>query len=116
VAVALHDELGAELTGSTGRTVYRVVQEALTNARKHAVGQPVEVRLGGGEEVRVEVTNPVGRAAGTPGSGTGLVGLAERVQLAGGTLGHGLSDGAFRLVATLPWPADVPQALGAERP
>jgi signal transduction histidine kinase len=116
VVVELHDELGAELTGSTGRTVYRVVQEALTNARKHAVGQPVEVRVGGGDEVRVEVTNPVGRAAGTPGSGTGLVGLAERVQLAGGTLGHGRSDGAFRLVATLPWPADVARVVGAERP
>jgi signal transduction histidine kinase len=107
VAVDFHDGLGAELAGSAGRTVYRVVQEALTNARKHAVGQPVEVRVAGGGEVRVEVTNPVGRAAGTPGSGTGLVGLAERVSLAGGVLEHGPDGGRFRLVATLPWPADA---------
>jgi signal transduction histidine kinase len=107
VAVEFHDGLGAELTGSTGRTVYRVVQEALTNARKHAVGQPVEVRVAGGDEVTVEVTNPVGRAAGTPGSGTGLVGLAERVSLAGGALRHGPDGDRFRLVATLPWPADA---------
>jgi signal transduction histidine kinase len=109
VPVELHDGLGAELAGGAGRTVYRVVQEALTNARKHAAGQPVDVRLSGGDEIRVEVSNPVGSAAGTPGSGTGLIGLAERLQLAGGTLEHGPSDGRFRLVATLPWPAEAPR-------
>jgi signal transduction histidine kinase len=84
--------------------VYRVIQEGLTNARKHAAGRPVEVRLSGGDGIRVEVVNPTGPAAGTPGSGTGLIGLAERVELAGGRLEHGTTDGRFRLVATLPWP------------
>jgi signal transduction histidine kinase len=106
VRVDLHDDLGAELAGSTGRTVYRVVQEGLTNARKHAAGQPVEVRLAADPDVRIEIDNPAGATAGTPGGGAGLVGLAERVQLAGGTLEHGLVDGRFRLVATLPWPAE----------
>jgi signal transduction histidine kinase len=109
VEVAFHDGLGAVLEGSTGRTVYRVVQEGLTNARKHAAGRPVEVRLTGGPavgaDITVEVTNPVGPAAGTPGSGTGLIGLAERVGLAGGRLEHGPVDGCFRLVATLPAPS-----------
>jgi signal transduction histidine kinase len=104
VSVDFHDDLGVELAGSTGRTVYRVVQEGLTNARKHAAGEPVEVRLVGGPEVVVEVDNPVGRSGGTPGSGTGLVGLAERVGLAGGRLEHGADRGRFRLVAVLPWP------------
>ncbi|MCO1656657.1 sensor histidine kinase [Pseudonocardia humida] len=104
VEVAFHDDLGADPGGSTGRTVYRVVQEGLTNARKHAAGRPVEVRLTGGEEIVVEIVNPTGPGAGAPGSGTGLVGLAERVDLAGGRLEHGPVDGRFRLVAALPWP------------
>lgn len=101
VTVDLRDDLDGEVTGSVGRTVYRVVQEGLTNARKHAAGQPIRVRLIDGDELSVEVTNPVGEPAGTPGSGTGLVGLAERVELAGGRLEHGIVDGEFRLAATL---------------
>jgi signal transduction histidine kinase len=99
VSVDLADELGTELDGRLGRTVYRVVQEGLTNARKHAAGQPVRVRVT--DDVLVEVTNPVGESAGTPGSGTGLIGLAERVELAGGRLEHGVRDGVFRLAARL---------------
>ncbi len=102
--VRLTDGLGAVLDGSTGRTVYRVVQEGLTNARKHAAGQPVDVVLRGGAEIVVEVGNPLGPAAGTPGGGAGLIGLAERVALAGGRLEHGADGDRFRLVATLPWP------------
>jgi signal transduction histidine kinase len=92
-----------------GRHVYRIVQEALTNARKHAPGAPVRVRLGappGGLEV--EVTNPVTArpvATRVPGAGTGLVGLRERTDLVGGRLAHGHTpDGEFRLHAWLPWP------------
>ena len=54
----------------------------------------------------MEVTNPVGRASPLTGSGTGLIGLTERVRLAGGDLDHAVSaDGEFRLRARLPWPA-----------
>ena len=94
-----------------GRTVYRVVQEGLTNARKHAAGQPVEVLLDGepGGRLFVAITNPVpdnGTAGPTaPGTGTGLIGLAERVGLAGGGLDHEkTATGEFRLNAWLPWP------------
>lgn len=97
----------------TGRTAYRVVQEALTNVRKHAPGAAAVVRLTGapGVGLSVEVRNPapVGDRAHTalPSSGTGLVGLAERVTLAGGRLEHGwTAEGDFRLCARLPWPAE----------
>ena len=91
-----------------GRTVYRVVQEALTNARKHAPGQEVTVLLAGeaGRRLLVVVTNPTkgDGPARVPGSGTGLVGLRERVQLAGGRLETRSGYGRFRLWAVLPWP------------
>jgi signal transduction histidine kinase len=98
----------ASLPPATGRTAYRVVQEGLTNARKHAAGRPVSVTLDGrpGDGLRIELTNPASNGTSlTPGSGTGLVGLTERVQLAGGTLDHGQTPGGgFRLEASLPWP------------
>jgi signal transduction histidine kinase len=93
-----------------GRTVYRLVQEALTNARKHAPGQRVTIAIAGDgdADVIIEIVNRplVGRASGdaqSGGSGTGLIGLAERVQLAGGRLSHeALDDGGFVLRAILP--------------
>jgi signal transduction histidine kinase len=96
------------LPPATGRTAYRVVQEGLTNARKHAAGLPVTLTVTGqpGEGLRIELTNPGANGAPlTPGSGTGLVGLTERVELAGGRLDHGRRpDGGFRLDTSLPWP------------
>ncbi|MBD8063416.1 sensor histidine kinase [Oceanitalea stevensii] len=93
--------------GMAGRTVYRLVQEGLTNARKHAPAEPVRVRVTGGPGagVDVTVTNPLrpGRAD-IPGSGTGLIGLTERVRIVGGRLEHGPDGGEFRLSAWLPWP------------
>ena len=98
------------LPPATGRTAYRVVQEGLTNARKHAAGHPVTVLVSGrpGDGLRIELTNAGGNGVPlAPGSGTGLVGLTERVQLAGGTLDHGrAAGGGFRLHASLPWPHD----------
>ncbi|MBI0295879.1 histidine kinase [Streptomyces sp. PRKS01-29] len=93
------------------RTVYRVAQEGLTNARKHAPGTPVSVCLAGGPggDLRVEVRNELPAAPHTggavPGTGAGLTGLAERVRLDGGTLDHTAADGTFTLLARLPWPA-----------
>jgi signal transduction histidine kinase len=97
---------------AVGRNAYRVVQEGLTNARKHARGSAVEVSVDGepGAGLTIELRNrlPVGAyaAAGIPGTGTGIVGLAERASLAGGRLEHGRTDaGDYRLWAWLPWPA-----------
>ena len=89
-----------------GRHAYRIVQEALTNARKHAPGSPVRVAVRGRAEdgLVVEVGNALAAGGGLPGAGAGLVGLRERVQLAGGRLEHGPTpDGEFRLRAWLPW-------------
>ncbi|RCG32347.1 sensor histidine kinase [Sphaerisporangium album] len=100
------------LPSAVGRTAYRLVQEGLTNARKHAPGAAVDVLVDGarGEGLRVRVTNPLPITPppeGVPGAGMGLVGLRERVTLAGGRLHHGAEpDGrGFRLEAWMPWPA-----------
>jgi signal transduction histidine kinase len=94
-----------------GRHALRIIQEALTNARKHATSAAVNLRLEGapGEGLAIEVRNPApvlaAGATAIPGSGTGLVGLAERVTLSGGHLEHGLDEhGDFQLRAWLPWP------------
>ncbi|GAA3334689.1 histidine kinase [Amorphoplanes nipponensis] len=93
-----------------GRTAYRIVQEGLTNARKHAPGAPVGVLVDGapGAGLRIRVTNPrtgaAGRA-GVPGAGMGLLGVRERAALAGGTVAYGPHGDDFRLEASLPWPA-----------
>ncbi|MET0821809.1 MAG: histidine kinase [Aeromicrobium sp.] len=100
-----------DIPDALGRTVYRVVQEALTNARKHAADTLVSVIVTGGPDtgVTVEVSNPlrVGELrAAPPRSGLGLEGLTERAELAGGRLSHRISPGAeFVLEAWLPWPA-----------
>jgi signal transduction histidine kinase len=100
----------AGVPAATGRTVYRVAQEALTNARKHAPGAEVTVAVRGGPgaglTVDVDNAEPVGEFEKVPGSGQGLIGLTERATLAGGRLEHGaVDDGGFRVRAWLPWPS-----------
>jgi signal transduction histidine kinase len=98
-----------------GRHAYRIVQEALTNARKHAPGAPVlvdiDVQSGKGLTVRIDNALAPGggrfRPAGgpLPGAGAGLAGLRERIQMLGGQLEHGpTAAGNFHLRAWLPWP------------
>ena len=96
---------------SIGRHALRIVQEALTNARKHAASAAVDLRVDGapGEGLTIEAHNKVPVVADgapeIPGSGTGLVGLAERAMLSGGHLEHGRDEhGDFHLRAWLPWP------------
>ncbi|WP_107771419.1 sensor histidine kinase [Nocardioides sediminis] len=93
---------------AAGRTIYRIVQEGLTNASKHAPGAHVAVEVSGEPEGGLEVTvrNPVGfRAPGAPGAGLGLVGLAERAELRGGRLEHGREGALFVLRGWIPWTA-----------
>jgi len=103
----------ADLPEAVSRNAYRIVQEALTNARKHAPWARVTLEVTGapGPGLSVSVRNPV-RSVGTsapderpPSSGLGLVGLTERAELSGGRLDYGEVGGTFVVSAWLPWAA-----------
>jgi len=85
----------AEVPSQVGRHGFHIVQESLTNARKHAPGAPVEVRVTGsrGEGLLIRVTNPLTGTPRGPGSRLGLVGLAERMELIGGRWSASERDG-----------------------
>ncbi|MET9918431.1 histidine kinase [Streptomyces sp. NPDC006435] len=89
-----------------GHAVYRVVQESLTNATKHAPGSAVHVRIvheGGRTEVGVtNSTSPVGPSPGAVPGNRGLAGLRERVGALGGVLHAGPFEQGFRVTAVLP--------------
>jgi signal transduction histidine kinase len=97
---------GAEVCG------YRIAQEMLTNARKHAAGAPVQLRVQyAPDALRVRGRNPVliPRQSSTSASGHGLLGMRERVQAFGGALHAEEADGWFTVEAVLP----VRSAVGA---
>jgi signal transduction histidine kinase len=87
---------------------YRIIQEALSNAGRHAAGAPVAVCVGyGADTVTLQVTNgpgiPAGQRAGGHGPGHGLAGMRERVELLGGSLSAGPAPGGgFAVSAVLP--------------
>lgn len=87
-------------------TVYRIVQESLTNAMRHAPGSAVHVRVrrdGDGVEVSVHDDGARRPPAGEPHAGFGLVGLAERVAALGGEIRTGpRAEGGFEVRAVLP--------------
>ncbi|MFI6076096.1 sensor histidine kinase [Actinoplanes sp. NPDC051343] len=90
---------------SVGRHVYRVVQEGLTNARKHAPGAPVHVCLQATDELTVEITNPVPQARKTtlPGAPGALPAAAgSGVPDAGGSLAAGVPDAGGGLTGGVP--------------
>lgn len=91
------------LSRSTQLTVYRVVQEALTNVAKHADGQPAKVRLEyEPDRIRVQVSD-TGPGSSPNGSGRGLIGIRERVTAAGGVADAGPDpDGGWSVHATIP--------------
>jgi signal transduction histidine kinase len=92
-----------ELSPGLDVSVYRITQEALTNALKHGDGHTVTLRLSATPaDLSIHVSNPVNGTAGE-GSGLGLVGMAERVTLLGGRMQHGRDgSGRFQLQVTLP--------------
>jgi signal transduction histidine kinase len=100
-----------ELTGDTAAlapglsaTVYRVVQESLTNSLKHAAAQRVRVLIACGEDrLEVTVTDDGRGGAADPAKGAGLTGMRERVKVYGGTLLAGpAASGGFTVHAVLP--------------
>jgi signal transduction histidine kinase len=111
VTVTLDDtmaEVGTPVPEATARAVYRVVQEALTNATKHAPGAAVAITVRPDEDDRQMVVTVVNdappaaspRSDGTPGYG--LIGLDERVRLVGGTLDARPTDGGFTVGVRFP--------------
>lgn len=98
------------LPDSLSRHLYRLLQESLTNARKHSSAQPVVVRIGGapGERVTLLVKNSLAETSSSsllysPPSGLGLAGLDERMRLAGGELTTTRDETSFTVEAWLPW-------------
>jgi len=117
----------ARLSGRTGEAVLRVVQEALTNVRKHAPRAEVSVAVHAGQAPGDEVVlvvddrptaaQPAGHAGAAraeglaaTGGGYGLQGMRERAQLLGGTLSAGSVDRGWRVELRLPAPAGSPPA------
>ena len=91
-----------------GRTVYRIVQEGMTNAHKHAPGSRLSVCVAGapGSGLEVVLRNPMGFARSqAPGSGLGLIGLSERADLHGGRLDYRREGTTWVLRGWIPWAA-----------
>jgi signal transduction histidine kinase len=109
-----------DLPAAAERTAGRVVREGLTNASRHAPNATVRVEVADdGQRSSVTVVNDAGDpSTALPTSGVGLVGLRERVRLAGGTLtAEPTPDGGFRLTAVLPHdaaPAPEEPPVGTE--
>jgi signal transduction histidine kinase len=113
------------LAGPTGQAVLRVVQEALTNVRKHAPGAAVSVGVHAGtgpdEEIVVVVEDrptapslgPGATSLATSGGGYGLEGMRERARGLGGTVPAGAAGKGWRVELRLPAPEAVPVAVAA---
>ncbi|WP_051703215.1 sensor histidine kinase [Oerskovia turbata] len=96
-----------DLPSAQGLVLYRAVQESLTNARRHAPGQPVTITLGtgatpSGTVVTARVSNPLVPRTSPAAPGRGLLGMRERVESIGGSLTAGEEDGSFVVALTLP--------------
>ncbi|MEU4040309.1 sensor histidine kinase [Streptomyces collinus] len=93
----------AELPALVSREAYRIVQEGLSNALRHA-GEPVGLRIAAtGGDLEITVENRLGtRPAPRPGGGHGLRGVADRVRLLGGVSHAGVSGDTWRLYVRLP--------------
>ena len=99
VIVALHE---AHLPAGTGRHLYRIAQEAVTNARKHGAPGAIKVHVNRkGNHCVLTVTNPLGDTSPTE-PGVGIKGMVERVHLCGGRFSRSLRDGIHVLQVSVP--------------
>jgi len=108
-------DLGA-IPPVVSREAYRIVQEGLTNALRHAGKVRVTVRLGvRASRLELEMTNPAGETApARAGGGRGLRGIRERVTILGGRMSAGAGDGRWRVLVAIPvvWSAEDPSSAG----
>ena len=105
----------ALISGGVSLAAYRIVQESLTNARRHAAGAPVRVRLCYDHaELVIAVENGVVAGASPPpqvtgaAGGVGIIGMTERAQAVGGSLRTASTADGFRVDATLPYLVAAP--------
>jgi signal transduction histidine kinase len=107
VDLEMSGEVPARLSDAVSLAAYRIVQESLTNARRHTPGAPVTIRLDyDSSHLRIAVDNPVASNNGTNGAkapGVGIAGMTERATALGGTLRAGANHGRFRVDAELPY-------------
>ncbi len=99
---------GEAVPDVVGRTLYRIVQEGITNAGKHAPGAVLRIEVSGSpvDGVDIVLRNPLGFGPSrTPGSGLGLIGLTERAELRGGRLDARRDGQQFVLRGWIPWAA-----------
>ncbi|MEU0491515.1 histidine kinase [Nocardiopsis sp. NPDC006139] len=98
------EDLGS-LSPTTAVSLARITSELLMNARKHAPGEPVTLVFAReGDELSVRASNPLaGGAPPAQGTGLGLIGVAERAQLLGGTTGYGGVGDRFEVEVRVPW-------------
>ncbi|WP_346099087.1 sensor histidine kinase [Streptomyces olivaceiscleroticus] len=102
----LRADLPDGLPAPVQRAVYRTIQEALTNVRKHAPGARATVRIrqeSGAVQATVTNTAPTRPALPLPSASHGLVGLRQRAELLGGTVAAGpTADGGYEIRLRLP--------------
>ena len=110
-----------ELPPAAAAAAYRIVQEGVTNALKHSRGSPIQVSIGIGETVAVEVVNGAARSLpdrlASTGGGHGLQGIRDRVAGLGGNVEAGPEAGiGWRLHAAFPARLDPGGVAGTGRP
>jgi signal transduction histidine kinase len=105
VSLDVHGSAPAHVSDTTSLAAYRIVQESLTNVRRHAPGAPAAVTLRfGSAQLALTVENGPGEALTEPGGpGVGLIGMRERASVAGGRLDAGPHASGFRVCADLPY-------------
>lgn len=104
VTVSVHGE-PARLSASAGLALVRVAQEAVTNARKHAAGAEIALTLtfaDGAVDLIAENNSTTPSELGSTGSGYGLQGMRERIELVGGSLSAGPTASGWRVQAGVP--------------
>ncbi|WP_410591931.1 sensor histidine kinase [Amycolatopsis sp. lyj-23] len=104
---AVTADLGGDLAAVppvVSREVYRILQECLTNAVRHAGRVPVAVAVEvAAHELVARVTNPLGSGSRRSGGGRGVRGMAERVAVLGGEFSAGPVGGRWEVVVRVPW-------------
>lgn len=101
------------LTAGVELCCFRLIQEALTNAARHAPGAPVEIDIDYGSDITVRISNPATAPLpdrDEPANGFGLTGMRERVTALGGHLEVGVDENTFQLHALIPAVTARPRA------